>query len=619
VTINSTAIWRVRKLGSNVNGGGYDPAISGAGTDYSQQDAAQAAGTNGTASGTTTFSDAIAGAFTAAMVGNSIYLAGSGFTAGFYFILAYVGPTAVTLDRSPGTGTAATWSLGGGWSDPFANIPSVVAGNAVYIRGAGSDRPTVDDYALGSGATVNVPSGNFTVGNVRFIGENGRPRISANNSLYNVGACNSFAGLYLAANGPGAGTTGFIYGGGSSTCYLLNCVFDQNGNDVTMSNTVVTMIGGEIFSSVAPSSNGSNYAIHGTQESLTMRGVNIHDTVGHGIQTFGRLGSSVKGNLIVKCRGDGLTLLEDTGLDQGSSAFFNNTIDGNLGHGIVISGVVGLQQSSFMNNIISNHAGSGKYGIYCNFGALAANDRIKGYHDFNAYFGNANDLLGVSHGADDIVGTDPEYAAQSTEGYNLGSNLKAKGTPQAAFQNSSTAFTPTATKAYIDIGGVQRQEPISPVGTINYTESNDSNSAQGDLNVSGTISGADASDTNVTGAVVSVQGSIAATEQSDANSSSGDVGNAVAGNIATVEQSDVNASTGVAVIVGNISDVESTDANSATGTVTTSVSGNAQWTESNDVNSMAGNSAVVSVLQQNPRYIYTGMMRITTFIGRTTE
>lgn len=78
MTVNSTAVWRVRPSGSNTNGGGYDAGISGAATDYSQQNAAQASGTHGVTTGSTTFTDATANAFTSAMIGNALYITGTG-------------------------------------------------------------------------------------------------------------------------------------------------------------------------------------------------------------------------------------------------------------------------------------------------------------------------------------------------------------------------------------------------------------------------------------------------------------------------------------------------------------------------------------------------------------
>src|SRR5271170_2466310 len=100
MAVNATAIWRVRPSGSNTNGGGYDPGISGAATAYSKQNTAQATGTLGTSTASTTFTDA-GGAFTSAMVGNALWIAsGAGFTVGAYFITAFGSSTSVTLDRA---------------------------------------------------------------------------------------------------------------------------------------------------------------------------------------------------------------------------------------------------------------------------------------------------------------------------------------------------------------------------------------------------------------------------------------------------------------------------------------------------------------------------------------
>lgn len=461
MTIQATSVFRVRKLGSNTNGGGYDAAMSGAGTDYSQQDAAQATGTHGTAAGTTTFTDTVAAAFTAAMIGNAIYISGTGFTAGVYFVTARASSTSITLDRSPGTGTVGAWAIGGAWADPWTNIAAtVVPGNKIYVRGSGTDAPTVDDYTHGAGASVTIPNGDFSIGNIQFIAENGRPQISSSTILYVLGTLNKFSGMYIKATAATAGSTGIFQGGNSSTTYYTDMVFDQAGYDVTMVNTPTAMIGGEVFSSVAPGSNGSNFALFGVQEATLMVGVNVHDTVGPGVRSMGRLGNHIRYNIFAKCRGDGLTLENSNGSDAGGSAFYGNTFDANLGHGLVVGGAAALQQSSVFNNIFSNHTGVGKYAIYANFGTTAANDRIKGYFDYNNFYGNTNDLFGISHSANDTA-LDPQYTAQATEGYNVGTNLKAKGAPQTAFPNSASSFTPTATQAYVDIGGVQRQEATS--------------------------------------------------------------------------------------------------------------------------------------------------------------
>src|SRR5271170_4168055 len=170
MAVNATAIWRVRPSGSNTNGGGYDPGISGAATDYSQQNTAQATGTLGTASGTATFTDA-GGAFTSAMVGNALWIAsGAGFTVGAYFIVTFNSSTSVVLDRSPGTGTVAHWALGGGWADFWTNGASTgpaVGGNFIYILGSGIPNPTsyVIDYTAPSFIPQSAGTGIVTFAN----------------------------------------------------------------------------------------------------------------------------------------------------------------------------------------------------------------------------------------------------------------------------------------------------------------------------------------------------------------------------------------------------------------------------------------------------------------------
>src|SRR5277367_6296433 len=134
MAVAASAIWRIRPSGSNTNGGGYDVASYPGGTDYSRQNSPQATGTLGTAAGTATFTDA-GGAFTSLMVGNALWIAsGTGFTVGAYFVITFNSSTSVVLDRSPGTGSAAHWALGGGWADPATNTSStgpLVPGNVV--------------------------------------------------------------------------------------------------------------------------------------------------------------------------------------------------------------------------------------------------------------------------------------------------------------------------------------------------------------------------------------------------------------------------------------------------------------------------------------------------------
>jgi hypothetical protein len=101
----AAAVWEVRPpaVGSDTNGGGYDSIISGAGTDYSLQNAAQVSVTDAVTNGTTTVTSATAG-FTSAMVGNACYLSGGtgSVAADRYFVTGFTNSTTITVDRSTG-------------------------------------------------------------------------------------------------------------------------------------------------------------------------------------------------------------------------------------------------------------------------------------------------------------------------------------------------------------------------------------------------------------------------------------------------------------------------------------------------------------------------------------
>jgi hypothetical protein len=140
MALSASVIYEVRPgAGSDNNGGGFDPSVSSPGTDFSQQNSPQYSFSDGTATGTTAFTSA-SHLFVSADTGNCINInSGSGFTASVYTIVSVSSGTA-TLDRSPGTGTAAVWKLGGafaafagpiGFGNTFTNSPITV-----YVKGS---------------------------------------------------------------------------------------------------------------------------------------------------------------------------------------------------------------------------------------------------------------------------------------------------------------------------------------------------------------------------------------------------------------------------------------------------------------------------------------------------
>lgn len=420
MAIGSTAIWRVRIGGSNTNGGGYDASIAGAGTDYSQQDAAQLTHVDGVGNGTTTFTSAL-GNFTSAMVGNGLYISGGTLTAGWYFIITFNSATSVVLDRSPGTGTGGTYAVGGAWADPWANVTStgpLVPGNIIYVRGAGSDNPGSNDYTKSGGSYVTPTSGNTTVGLIKFIGENGRPRLSSDGLMYYNYIAVSFENFYFTASGTSNGQLGILnQQGGAQSGTIINCVFDQNGKDITCATINGLMMGCECFSSTTNSgAAGTNAAIKTTNYGAIVDGCNIHDVWGDGV-TFANDMETLTNSIIAKCTGNGVTLPASTSYFRGHVS--RNTIDGNKGHAVTVAATSGLIAYDFYGNLITNHTGAGKYGINVAAGTTAVNDATKMFWDFNWFYNNTANYNAISGGPHDTTGTDPKYKSQSTEDYTL--------------------------------------------------------------------------------------------------------------------------------------------------------------------------------------------------------
>lgn len=124
MSLPATAVFEVRTTGSDLAcGGGFNSARGG--TDYSQQDTAQATGTVTSATTTVT---ATTGIFTSVMVGNLIT---DGTT--YKEITAFTSATVVTVDSAP-SWTATTVYVGGALNSPGKASAVRVSGNKTYIK-----------------------------------------------------------------------------------------------------------------------------------------------------------------------------------------------------------------------------------------------------------------------------------------------------------------------------------------------------------------------------------------------------------------------------------------------------------------------------------------------------
>jgi hypothetical protein len=158
MSLSANSVFEVRTAGSDTNGGGFVTGASGA--DYSQQNSKNSSGSNisttdAVAAGTTTITSATA-AFTSAIVGNIIYLAGGtgSLAAGWYQVATFVNVTTITVDRTVATGTGITMNIGGALLSPGQASAIMIAGNICFVRNVGADGASVYSITSATGAVA---------------------------------------------------------------------------------------------------------------------------------------------------------------------------------------------------------------------------------------------------------------------------------------------------------------------------------------------------------------------------------------------------------------------------------------------------------------------------------
>ncbi len=149
-------VWEVRGAGSDTNGGGYKPGASG--TDWSQQNAAQYALTNGTSNGTTTILTVSA---VADMVGNTVYVAGgTGTITGTWLeITGQSTGTSISVDAPVSASVGLTLNIGGALKSPGVAAGAGVTSNKFYVKSNGV-------YSCSS--SNNVADGRVTTGSTQY-------------------------------------------------------------------------------------------------------------------------------------------------------------------------------------------------------------------------------------------------------------------------------------------------------------------------------------------------------------------------------------------------------------------------------------------------------------------
>lgn len=446
MAIQATSRWRIRQDGNDDNGGGYDPGIAGAGTEYTDQAAARLTLTDlaTPSAGSTTLTSA-AGGFASDMVGNAVKItAGTNFTTGYYFVTGFTDPNTVTLDRSPTpslAGSAGSGKLGGAFASfgVFANggtrgTPAVAtplaAGHEIHVRGAGTDDPGIVDYDY-SAATTNwtFPGGNATDGKVLVIGYNGRPRIDVAGLLFSTTNDWWVENVKIVAQGATSAASGIFNG----TNHFNNVIYDQNNFDLPL--TVNTLgvydsavrctgnTGGGTLAAIQPGTAGAT--IEGNR--ITSKGVGI---------LLDSVAAKVVNNVIWGCRSFGIQAVSTS---PGNGACIRgNVIDGGSSEGLRVQTVSGVNRTLIRNNIISHNTGTGLTAVA---GTTASNTRLaRGLVNHNAFFNNG--AGGNTHrgsmpaGANDVILTVDPYVNRAAGDFTLnataggGAACKDAGFPQ---------------------------------------------------------------------------------------------------------------------------------------------------------------------------------------------
>jgi hypothetical protein len=453
MAVAAATVWEVRPtVGSDTNGGGF--VAGAAGTDFSQQNAKNSGGNNSSttdvvATGIATITSATA-SFTSAIVGNIIYLSGSGITAGWYQVVTFTNATTVILDSSPGTGTGVTMNIGGALATIAAVFitPGAVACNIFWIKATGSLTVT----AALTPSFQNNPTPMMFIGYGTVRGDGVRATwTTATNSIHLVNF-QSGAENYLFQNLNMSSTAG------------------TPGDGIRNNNTNVY-----VFAFYNCKLSGFAYGINGNEnvigyfDDLLLDGCEITGCVNSGVvnssATF-LIGCYLHGNAQHGLFYDGGGLNRESKLFATRCVFYNNGGSGaNLSYGSVqLSSFVncvfvsntadGLTfhsgfdtPVSFVNNIFVSNGGYGINMVTTNYSAIM--------NHANAFYGNTSGAVSnaLMSSSTDVTLSGSPFNAPTSNDFSLNGTAGAGAACKSAGYSGGTLFS--AQTNALDIGAVQ--------------------------------------------------------------------------------------------------------------------------------------------------------------------
>lgn len=443
-------VWEIRSTGDDSQGGLFAAGQAGAGTDYSQQDAAQLSLTDVVTNGTTTVTSATGG-FTAAMIANGINIAGT-----CYMIATRSNTNTITVDRTIGAASGQTGKVGGALASPGYCAGQAVTCNNVWIK-SGTYVQLTNTINVATGP-VQSPGG--TAGfPFRWEGYGSTRGDKGTSPLIITLGFRPASGAYWDTVTP---TTQYV-------------IFDN----IAMQTANTPDIGFYLYNNCSGvrckvDSGGCGFKASGSNTSLTF------------CQATGLIGGDAGFDITGPC------LLFDCVSDTGSGDGFimragGNTLahcisQGNAGAGINANGF-GV---SLLHCDLYNNTGDGVSGLQAAGSALNCIASANGGYGFTSSAANATFLLGncatysntsgATHNLTNTTGMVTLPASPYTAaGTNFGLNNTAGGGAACRAAGLPATFPGLAsTLAYPDIGAAQHQDSPSTIGvqtnTIIYSD-----------------------------------------------------------------------------------------------------------------------------------------------------
>lgn len=339
-------VWEVRAAGNDANGGGF--VAGAAGTDFSQQDAAQYGGANLAVDGAVnTKVTSATHNFVAADVGNILQVtAGAGWTQGFYQILS-VAANAATLDRSPAAvGTAGgTYAVGGALASPGKAGAGAEGGNWIWIKAATYTIASAAANVPGGCVSLGARPGNADMGRVvgygATRGDGGRPTLQA-------GSISTFT---IVTTGVGNSAENLIVDGMSRTA--ARGIHALNGRAINCKVLGCTNVG--INGGVQILCEASGCSLNVALGPLTAFGCWSHDnTTGNGVG----IAPGASNAVMIDCVASNNV---GPGFSAGfvTSRFINCTSYGNGGHGFDLNSNSGVATVEAINCLAYGNTGAG--------------------------------------------------------------------------------------------------------------------------------------------------------------------------------------------------------------------------------------------------------------------